>query len=48
MFIGEAYEGEIKVGETRLITKIAPTASIKEGDEIGLCVEPDGCSILSR
>jgi len=48
VFIGEAYEGEIKVGETRLITKIAPTASIKEGDEIGLHVDPDCCSILLR
>lgn len=48
VFIGEAYEGEIKVGETRLITKIAPTASVKEGDEIGLHVDPDCCSILLR
>ena len=48
VFIGEAYEGEVRVGETRLITKIAPTASVKEGDEIGLCVDPDGCSILLR
>jgi iron(III) transport system ATP-binding protein len=48
VFIGEAYEGEIRVGETRLITKIAPTASVKEGDEIGLRVDPDGCSILLR
>jgi len=48
VFIGEAYEGEVRVGDTRLITKIAPTANVKEGDEIGLCVDPDGCSILSR
>jgi iron(III) transport system ATP-binding protein len=48
VFIGEAYEGEVRVGETRLTTKVAPTTSIKEGDEIGLCVDPNGCSILSR
>ena len=48
VFIGEAYEGEVRVGDTRLITKIAPTANVKEGDEIGLCVDPDGCSILLR
>jgi len=48
VFVGEAYEGEIRVGETRLVTKIAPTAIIKEGDEIGLCIDPDGCSILLR
>jgi iron(III) transport system ATP-binding protein len=48
VFVGEAYEGEIKVGETRLLTKIAPTASVKEGDEIGLYVDPDYCSVLLR
>ena len=48
VFIGEAYEGEVRVGDTRLITKIAPTASVKEGDEISLYVDPDGCSILLR
>lgn len=48
VFVGEAYEGEIKVGETRLITKIAPTVSVKEGDEIGLHVDPDYCSVLLR
>jgi iron(III) transport system ATP-binding protein len=48
VFVGEAYEGEIRVGETRLITKIAATASVKEGDEISLCVDADGCSILLR
>jgi iron(III) transport system ATP-binding protein len=48
VFIGEAYEGEIKIGETRLITKIAPTFSVKEGDEIYLHIDPDCCSILLR
>ncbi len=48
VFVGEAYEGEIRVGETRLITKIPPTASVKEGDEIGLCVDPESCALLSR
>ncbi len=46
VFIGEAYEGEIKVGETRLIARIEPTASLKEGDEIGLHIDPGHCSIL--
>jgi iron(III) transport system ATP-binding protein len=48
VFVGEAYEGEIRVGKTCLITKIAPTARVKEGDEISLCVDPDCCSILLR
>jgi iron(III) transport system ATP-binding protein len=48
VFIGEAYEGEVRVGDTRLITKIAPTASVKEGNEISLRIDPEGCSILLR
>ncbi len=48
VFVGEAYEGEIRVGGTRLITKFAPTASLKEGDEIGLSIDPEGCSLLFR
>jgi iron(III) transport system ATP-binding protein len=48
VFIGEAYEGEARVGDTLLITKIAPTASVKEGDEISLCIDPEGCSLLLR
>jgi iron(III) transport system ATP-binding protein len=48
VFIGEAYEGEIKVGGTRLIARIEPTASVKEGDEIGLRIDPGQCSILLR
>jgi iron(III) transport system ATP-binding protein len=48
VFIGETYEGEVRVGDARLITKITPAADVKEGDEISLCVDPDGCSILLR
>jgi iron(III) transport system ATP-binding protein len=48
VFMGEAYEGEIRVGETCLITKIPPTARLEEGDEISLYFDPDCCSILLR
>jgi len=48
VFIGEAYEGEIKVGGMRLIARIEATASLKEGDEIGLHLDPGQCSILER
>jgi len=48
VFIGEAYEGEIKVLGTRLIARIEPTASFKEGDEIELHVDPAQCSVLER
>ena len=32
IFIGEAYEGEIRIGDTLLTTTIEPTANIIEGD----------------
>ena len=48
MFVGDAYEGEIKVGETRLITRIEPTANIKEYDEVGLHIDSGQCSVLMR
>jgi iron(III) transport system ATP-binding protein len=48
VFIGEAYEGEVRVGDIRLITRIAPTASVREGDEISLRIDLEGCSILLR
>jgi iron(III) transport system ATP-binding protein len=48
VFIGEAFEGEIMVGGTRLIARIEPTADLKEGDEIGLHIDPEQCSMLER
>jgi len=48
VFVGDAYEGEIKVGESRLITRIEPTANIKEEDEVSLHVDPGQCSVLVR
>jgi len=48
VFVGESYEGEIRVGETRLITRIEPTANVKEGDDIFLHIDPGQCSVLLR
>lgn len=45
-FIGEAYEGEIRIGETLLTTTIEPTAAIEEGDTIHIAFDPDHCFIL--
>ena len=47
IFIGEAYEGEIRVGETLLTTTIDPTADIVEGDTITISFDPDHCFLLS-
>ena len=46
VFIGEAYEGEIRIGDTLLTTTIDPTASISEGDEIAISFDPDHCFLL--
>ena len=48
VFIGEAYEGEISIADTRLTTRIEPTTMIKEGDEISLSLDPDHCFVLSK
>lgn len=47
MFIGEAYEGEIRIGETLLTMAIEPTVRIDEGDEVKVSFDPDHCFLLS-
>lgn len=46
VFVGDAYEGEIRVGETLLIFRIEPTTAVREGGEIALQFDPRYCSIL--
>jgi len=46
VFVGDAYEGEIRVGETLLIFRIDPTSAVREGDGIALQFDPRHCSIL--
>ena len=48
LFIGEAYEGEIIVADTLLVTRIEPTTAVKEGDEIALSLDPDHCFVLLK
>jgi len=47
VFVGEACEGEIRVGTTLLIARFDATAAVKEGDEIALHLDPGHCSVLS-
>ncbi len=47
IFIGEAYEGEIRIGNTLLTTTIEPTENIVEGDRISIAFDPDHCFLLS-
>ena len=46
IFVGEAYEGEIRIGETLLTTTIPPTVDIGEGDEVFVSFDPDHCFLL--
>jgi iron(III) transport system ATP-binding protein len=48
VFVGEAYEGEIRIGETQLITEVEPTAGIREGDDVYIAFDADHCSLLTR
>ena len=46
LFIGEAYEGEIRIGDTLITTSIPPTADIAEGGEVSVAFDPDHCFLL--
>jgi iron(III) transport system ATP-binding protein len=46
IFVGEAYEGEIRIGETLLTTTIPPTVEMKEGDDVYISFDPDHCFLL--
>jgi len=46
VFVGDACEGEIRVGETLLIFRIEPTTAVREGEEIALHFDPRHCAIL--
>lgn len=48
VFVGEAYEGEIRIGDTRLIVRIGPETGVVEGDEITITVAPDHCVMLRK
>jgi iron(III) transport system ATP-binding protein len=48
LFVGDAYEGEIIIADTRLIIRIEPTAIVEEGDDITLSFDPDHCFVLSK
>jgi iron(III) transport system ATP-binding protein len=47
VFIGEAYEAEIRINDTLLTTTIEPTARIAEGDDITVSFDPEHCFLLS-
>lgn len=46
VFLGEASEGEIRIGDTRVITTISPTVDLAEGDPLQISFDPDHCFLL--
>jgi iron(III) transport system ATP-binding protein len=46
VFVGDAYEGEIRIGGTLIFFRIEPTTAVREGDDITLQFDPRHCSIL--
>jgi iron(III) transport system ATP-binding protein len=48
IFVGDAYEGEIRVGEVSILTRVEAEAGIEEGGTVTLHFDPQRCLILSR
>ena len=47
VFVGEAYEAEIRAGDERLLAKIDPDARPSEGEAIHFRLDPAHCLLLS-
>lgn len=47
IFVGEAYEAEIRVGNELLLAKIDPDADLKEGNVVNFSLDPEHCLLLS-
>jgi len=48
VFVGEALEGEVLVGDTRLFVKVPPDSELKEGDSLSMTVAPAHCLLLTK
>jgi iron(III) transport system ATP-binding protein len=47
VFIGEAFEGEVKAGEALLFVKAAPDLGLRPGDPVSIAVDPRHCMLLA-
>lgn len=47
VFVGEAYETEIRAGNELLLAKIAPEVNLKEGDTVSFSLDPAHCLLVS-
>jgi len=48
LFVGDAYEGEIRVGETLLMARFDPDTDFKTGDEVFFQVPPEHCFLVAK
>jgi iron(III) transport system ATP-binding protein len=48
LFVGDAYEGEIRVGETLLMARIDPDTDFKVGDKVVFQVPPEHCLVVAK
>lgn len=46
VFVGDAWEGEVRIGETLLVVRLDPTSPLKRGDDIFLYLDRRHCSLL--
>ncbi|MBB5346858.1 ABC transporter ATP-binding protein [Desulfoprunum benzoelyticum] len=47
VFVGDAFEGEIRVGDQHLLARIEPETDLAVGDEVGFQVSPDHCLLVA-
>jgi iron(III) transport system ATP-binding protein len=48
LFVGDAYEGEIRVGETLLMARIDPDTDFKTGDTVVFKVPAEHCLLVAK
>ena len=47
VFVGEAYEAEIRVGDEQLLARINPEAKLGEGDSVSFTLDPAHCLLVA-
>jgi iron(III) transport system ATP-binding protein len=47
VFVGEAYEAEIRVGDEQLLAKIDPDAQLNEGAAVSFTLDPAHCLLVA-
>lgn len=48
VFVGDAFEGEIRVGESLLLARIEPETELSEGNAVGFQINPEHCLLVAR